>query len=222
MSSPNTTEGEITFNAPGTSQPSKTWYRVVGTLDTPPLIVLHGGPGAGHEYMTPLLILYEQYKIPIIFYDQIGYGRSTHFREKNGNAEFWTFGLFIQKLQNLVAHFNLHQLGFSILGQSWGGMLGGAFASLQPQGLKKLVLAGAPTSIPLYAQGCRYLLSQLPKDVRQTIEECEKRGDFKSPEYEAASGVFYGRHFCRIDPLPETVLAALHHLKEDSSAYLTI
>lgn len=101
-------------------------------------------------------------------------------------------------------------------------MLGGAYASSRPQGLKKLVLAGAPASIPLYAKGCRDLLAQLPKDVRETIEECERKGDFESPEYEKASGVFYGQHVCRLDPFPDLVLAAFQHLHEDSSAYLTM
>lgn len=121
MSPLHSAEGEIPFDAPGTSKPCKTWYKVVGKLETPPLIALHGGPGAGHEYMTPLVDLYEKNGIPIIFYDQIGCGRSTRFPEKVGDTSFWTFDLFTQELENLVTHFNLHQLGFYILGQSWGG-----------------------------------------------------------------------------------------------------
>ncbi|KAI1205004.1 proline iminopeptidase [Annulohypoxylon truncatum] len=222
MPPPSFIEGEIPFDAPGTSKPCKTWYKVVGDLTTPPLVALHGGPGAGHEYLTSLTDLHEKYKIPIIYYDQIGCGRSTRFPEKTGDDLFWTFNLFIQELENLVRHFNLHQLGFYILGQSWGGIFGGAYASSRPEGLRKLVLAGAPASIPLYAKGCRDLLSQLPKDVRETIEECERKGDFESPEYEKASAVFYGQHVCRLDPFPEPVMMAFQHLHEDPTAYLTI
>ena len=121
MAAPSIAEGEIPFDAPGTSKPCKTWYKVIGDLTTPPLVALHGGPGAGHEYMTSLTDLHDKYKIPVIYYDQVGCGRSTRFPEKNGDSSFWTFNLFLMELENLVKHFNLHQLGFYILGQSWGG-----------------------------------------------------------------------------------------------------
>ncbi|KAI0862846.1 proline iminopeptidase [Xylaria cubensis] len=222
MSESSIIEGELPFEAPGAGKPSKTWYKVFGRLQTPPLILLHGGPGAGHEYMAPIIDIYDKYKIPVILYDQIGCGRSTHFPEKNGDDSFWTFDLFTKELENLVTHLNLHQLGFYILGQSWGGMLGAAYASQRPEGLKKLILAGAPASIPLYAAGCRHLLSQLPQDVRTVIEECEKKGDYESEEYEAASLVFYKQHLCRLDPFPEPLLVSLGHLKEEPSAYITM
>ncbi|KAG2110010.1 L-amino-acid amidase, partial [Suillus discolor] len=34
----------------------QTWYKIVGDLvsGAHPLIILHGGPGILHEYMTPL------------------------------------------------------------------------------------------------------------------------------------------------------------------------
>lgn len=47
------------------------------------------GPGAGHEYLAPLADLWETYGIPTVLYDQIGCGRSTHFREKIYDNEFW-------------------------------------------------------------------------------------------------------------------------------------
>ncbi|KAJ2989797.1 hypothetical protein NUW58_g3287 [Xylaria curta] len=65
-------EGGLPFEAPGAAKPAKTWYKIVGGLEAPPLILLHGGPGAGHEYMTPIIDIYEKYKIPVILYDQIG------------------------------------------------------------------------------------------------------------------------------------------------------
>ncbi|KAI1105611.1 proline iminopeptidase [Jackrogersella minutella] len=222
MASPSAREGEVDFQAPGASKPCKTWYKVFGKLDSPPLIVLHGGPGAGHEYMVTLVDLYEKHKIPIILYDQVGCGRSTHFREKAGDESFWTMDLFIAELDNLVDHLQLREVGFSALGQSWGGIVVGAYASRRPKGLKKLIIAGGPASMPLYAQGCKYLLSQLPPDVRHTIEECERKGDYESEEFQKASAVFYSRHFCKINPLPEPVQVGFVHLKEDPTAYLTM
>ncbi|KAI0146965.1 proline iminopeptidase, partial [Xylariaceae sp. FL1272] len=218
----NAVEGRVSLQVPGSTKPAETWYKIIGDLDTAPLLAVHGGPGAGHEYLTPLTDLYDKYKIPIIFYDQMGCGRSTRFPEKNGDDSFWNFDLFLKELENLVDHLKLHELGFYLLGQSWGGMLGAAYACSQPKGLRKLILASSPSSIPLYAEGCRYLLSQLPADVQKVIKECEDKGDFESPEYEAACGVFYAKHLCRLDPFPEPLMASLSHLKEEPSAYMTM
>lgn len=217
--------GEVAFDAPGAGKPCKTWYKIYGSLEShpgPALVVLHGGPGAGHEYLSPLIDLYEKYNIPLVFYDQVGCGRSTHFREKIGDTTFWTFELFIQELDNLVDHLQLRTKGFCLIGQSWGGMLGGAYASLRPQGLKKLILAGAPASIPLLAKGARELLAALPKAARTTLEECDKRGDHESEEFENAAKEFYARHVCRLDPYPADVLCAFKNLKDDPSAYQTM
>ncbi|KAK4224350.1 L-amino acid amidase [Podospora fimiseda] len=185
---PEIREGEVDFDAPGAGKPSKTWYKIVGSLESgsTPLILLHGGPGAGHEYLSSLIDLYHKHGTPLIFYDQIGYK------------------------------------GFYILGQSWGGILAGAYASRRPKGLLKAVIHSGPASIPLYVKGCNDLLAALPPDVRRTLEDCERRGDHESEEFEKASAVFYGRHVCRLDPYPDDVLMAFKHLKEDPTAYLTL
>lgn len=218
-------EGEVAFDAPGANKPCKTWYKIYGDVSShqgPALIALHGGPGAGHEYLSPLIDIYEKYSIPVVFYDQVGCGRSTHFREKYVDTTFWTFELFIKELDNLLDHLQLREKGFYLLGQSWGGMLGGAYAALKPKGLKKLVLASAPASIPLMLKGERELLAALPEPVRTTLEECDKKGDHESEEFETAAKEFYGRHVCRLDPYPDDVLYAFKNLKDDPSAYHTM
>ena len=218
-----TTEGQVAFEAPNAGKPCHTWYKIVGILKPgiTPLITLHGGPGAGHEYLTSLVDIYEKYGIPVVFYDQIGCGRSTHLPEKKGDTSFWTFDLYKQELANLVNHLAL-QSGFHLFGQSWGGMFGGEFACSQPPGLRKLIISSGPASIPLLVKGYEPLIAGLPPDVRQTINDCIARGDYESDEFEKASAVFYGRHVCRLDPPPEEVTYAFKHLKEDPTAYLTL
>ncbi|KAI2626991.1 proline-specific peptidase [Hypomontagnella submonticulosa] len=219
------TEGEVAFDAPNAGKPCTTWYKVVGDLSKssdPVLIALHGGPGAGHEYLTSFTDLYEQYGIPIVFYDQIGCGRSTHFREKLKDDSFWTVDLFIAELDNLIDHLKLRDRGFYVSGQSWGGMLAGAYASRRPQGLKKLVIAGGPASFPLFVEYGKQLRAALPADVSEALEAGDRDGNYESPEYEKASAVFYKRYVCSLDPLPEPVTKAFENLKNDSTAYLTM
>lgn len=223
-----TTEGEVDFVAPGTDKSCKTWYKIVGELTSvttspPPLILVHGGPGAGHEYMLPFTDLYDKHGIPaVIFYDQIGCGRSTHFRDKMGDTSFWTFDLFIAELDNLIDHLRLRETGFDLLGQSWGGSLIGVYAARRPRGLRRVIIASGLASAPLYEQGCQPLLAALPPDARKIIQNCIRNGDYESEAFERASAEWNSRYLCRLDPLPDDLMAGFNHLKEDPTSYVTM
>src|SRR6058998_726702 len=73
----------------------------------------------------------------VVFYDQIGNGRSTHYEGRNG--DFWTVDLFVRELHNLVDALGIagrHHL----LGSSWGGFLAQEYALTHPPGLRSVVL----------------------------------------------------------------------------------
>ncbi|KAI1774362.1 Alpha/Beta hydrolase protein [Hypoxylon cercidicola] len=120
-----TSEGRVPFMIPGKIDvPCSTYYKVFGDLASgaPPVIALHGGPGGGHEYLLPFAELWPLYGLPVVFYDQIGCGASTHLPQMSGNADFWQESLFIAELANLIDHLKLRDgPGFHLLGQSWGG-----------------------------------------------------------------------------------------------------
>ncbi|MBX9928618.1 MAG: alpha/beta hydrolase [Gemmatimonadaceae bacterium] len=60
-----------------TTTPVPLYWCRYGPVGAPPLLVLHGGPGAHHDYLLPqLLTLAEEYDC--LFYDQRGGGRSRH------------------------------------------------------------------------------------------------------------------------------------------------
>ena len=119
-----TSQGKVPFTIPETDRQCETAYWVWGdptSTSPPPLIVLHGGPGAPGRDLMALARLYERYGIPSVHYDQIGCGLSTHFPHHKHNTSFWTISLFISELQNLLSHLKVEQ--YDLLGQSWGGML---------------------------------------------------------------------------------------------------
>lgn len=161
----------IPFEIPSTKQPAATWYKVLGKLDTPPLIVLHGGPGAGHEYVTPLADMHEKYQMPVIFYDQIGCGQSTRFPDKMGDDTFWTFDLFIKELENLVSYFKLHELGFYLIGQSWGGSKCPLACVMSLQG--RLILSPSARR-----RICRHQASRAPE-----ADSIERTGELSSVRF---------------------------------------
>jgi proline-specific peptidase len=125
----------------------KQWYTVFGTLPSPrgirPVVCLHGGPGVPHDCIRAIKNLYNTHNIPVIMYDQIGCGRSTHLPEKKGDQNFWVPELFLAELDNLLSHLRIRN-DYDLLGQSWGGNLAAEHAVLQPEGLKRLILADSP------------------------------------------------------------------------------
>lgn len=217
-----TSQGEIDFNPPSAGKPCKTWYTIFGDLKSGarPLICLHGGPGVPHNYLLPLKKLAQTRGIPVIFYDQLGCGKSTHLQEKNGDGTFWTVNLFLSELDNLLS--NLGIKDYDLLGQSWGGMLGACHAIRQPKGLHKLIISNSPASMELWVQAADKLREQLPKEIQDTLLKHEKDGTTDSEEYEKAMEGYYDLHVCRVKPTPEDLAASFALLKEDSTVYLTM
>ena len=215
-------EDTVPFEVPESGKPCKTWYRTIGSLSSPltPLIVLHGGPGACHEYMLPLQDLHTSYAIPIILYDQLGNGNSTHLPEKAGSQTFWTESLFIAELENLLTHLGIRT--FDLYGHSWGGMLASRYAAQNPSGLRNLVLSSAPASTELLLKGSDAMRAELPEEVQETLKRYEAACDFEAAEYEEACMVSYRKHLCRLSPWPQEVEAALAHLQDDPTVYLTM
>ena len=216
-------EAEVDFNPPGAGKACKTWYTIFGTLSsgTRPLICLHGGPGVPHNYILPIQNLWTTHGIPVIMYDQLGCGNSTHLPEKKGDVEFWTVSLFLSELDNLLSHLGI-QDDYDLLGQSWGGMLGSCHAIRQPKGLHKLVIADSPASMELWVQAADKLRADLPRDVQETLLKHEREGTTESKEYEDAMEVYYDRHVCRTKPKPKDFARAEELLKEDNTVFMTM
>ena len=122
-------------------QDYKTYYRITGDLKSanrPPVIVLHGGPGALHTYTLAMANLATEHRA-VIHYDQLGCGRSTRLPEKAGDGAFWTTELFLTELDGLLKHLGVKT--YYAIGQSWGGYLGFAHALQQPKGLRAFINA---------------------------------------------------------------------------------
>lgn len=203
------TEGTVSFRG------HETWYRVVGDGEATgklPLLCLHGGPGAPHDYLEPLERVAGTGR-RAIFYDQVGCGRSSRSDESMWNVE--TFVEEVGAVRDALGLERTH-----LFGSSWGGMLAMEYALTHPPGLASLVLSSSPASIPLWAEETRRLREELPEDVRRALDEHEAAGTTESPEYEAAAMAFYKRHVIRVDPMPDYVERTFVQLREKPSVYL--
>lgn len=218
-----TKTGTVPFKYASTGLEGETWYCIWGELsaDTVPLICLHGGPGVGHDYLLPISLIHGDFGIPVIMYDQIGCGRSMHFKDKKGDTTFWTPQLFMAELDNLKQHLGITT--FDLLGQSWGGMLAAQYATeKQPHGLRKLIIADSPTDMVTWVKVANRLREALPEDVQETLTRCEAEKKTDSEEYERAVLHFYAHHVCRVDPFPVEMMAALANVKHDGTVYETM
>ena len=201
-------------------QHGSTWYRVVGDLKSSktPVMVLHGGPGAGHNYCEPIADVLAQTGRAAVLYDQIGCGNSTHLPDKP--KEFWTPELFMEELVLLTEHLGISNK-YDIVGQSWGGMLGMQFAISKPKGLNAMVIADSPASMEVWVSEANKLRKELPPEVEATLLKHEAAETFEDPEYVEAVNVFYARHVCRI-PQPPYVLASFEQMTADPTVYHTM
>jgi proline iminopeptidase len=97
------------------------YWAAWGPADGARLLVLHGGPGAHHDYLLPqMLRLAERYRL--VFYDQRGGGRS-----KSEDRAPVTWRTHVEDLRRVVAELAVEPL--SLVAYSWGGLLALLYAT---------------------------------------------------------------------------------------------
>lgn len=206
------TEGRIAFHG------YHVWYRIVGDHDEPgklPLLCLHGGPGASHDYLQPLEAMAATGR-RVIFYDQLGGGNSDHPH----NPALWTVPLFVEEVGVVRQALGLQRV--HILGQSWGGMLAMEYALTQPRGLASLILADTPASMPQWVSEANRLRAELPLEVQQVLQKHEQAGTTDDPEYQKATDEYYHRYLYRGDTRPDYVQRSLDKLAQYPEVYNTM
>jgi len=192
----------------------KVWYRIVGDNDNAiPLLCLHGGPGAGHDYLLRMQALADER--PVIFYDQLGCGRS----DQPDDTSLWTVDRSVEEVDQVREALGLDRC--HLLGQSWGGWLSIEYMTRGASGIERLVLASTSASIPEFMAGARDLIEQLPEPHRSVLIELGDRGEYDHPDYLAAVEVFYHRHLCRMDPWPEALVQSGEQM-DGNPVYLTM
>ncbi len=198
---------------------NETWYRVVGDLQAgpTPVVICHGGPGAAHDYTEPIANL-SRFGRGCVLYDQLGCGKSTHLPD--APADFWTVQLFKDELVDLTRELGIAER-YAVVGQSWGGMLAMEHALDHPDGLRAIVVADSPASIPLWVEEANRMRADLPQDVQDTLTRHEADGTTETKEYADAVRVYYDRHLCRV-PWPDFVSRSFAQMDEDPTVYHTM
>ena len=185
---------------------NRIFYRSFGPeRDGPTLLGLHGGPGATHDYLTPLEDL-TRYGYRVVLYDALGCGES----ERVTDASLFTLSQDVRRLEGVRQALGLGRV--HLLGSSYGGLLALAYALEHPENLRSVVTTGGLANVPLASSEMERLKSELPPETLATLRSHEAKGEFQHPDYLRAVEVFYRRHVCRLDPWPEPVTYSLTHL----------
>jgi len=107
------------------------YYKALGV--GPPLVVLHGGPGASHDYFLPHLLPLARTN-RLIFIDERGSGRSQRLQD----TSLYTVEGDVEDVE--AVRVALHLGKISLLGHSCGGVLAQAYALKYQQNLSHLIL----------------------------------------------------------------------------------
>jgi proline iminopeptidase len=178
----------------------RVWYRIVGDGDAAPLLALHGGPGVPHDYLEPLAALADER--PVIFYDQLGCGRS----DRPNDVSLWRIERFVEELGQVRRALGLERV--HLFGHSWGGWLATEYLRTKPAGVVSLVMASSCFSVAQYLAEVTRLVENLPGDVRTVLRQHEQAGTTDSAAYQQAVEEFNRRHLCRMQPYPEAMQRA--------------
>jgi proline-specific peptidase len=179
------------------------WYSRVGE-GAVPLLTLHGGPGAGHDYLESLEALAENRTV--VYYDQLGCGRS----DRPDDPSLWKMERFVDEVDTVRRALGLEHV--HLLGQSWGGWLAIEYMLSGARGVLGLVLASTSASISQFVTEAERLKAALPPEVYETLRRYEDAGELHHPDYEDAVMEFYRRHLCRLDPWPDPLVRSVENL----------
>lgn len=152
------------------------YYEQCGNPQGKPVVILHGGPGAGCG--AKIRRFHDPRAYRIILLDQRGAGRSTPHADLVDNTT-WTLVADIEKLRE---HLGIDR--WQVFGGSWGSTLALAYAEKHPECVSELVIRGIFLLRRwelewFYQEGCSRLFPDAWEKYLEPIPEVE-RGDIIS------------------------------------------
>ncbi len=190
----------------------KVWTKRFGNNPRIKLLLLHGGPGATHEYFECMESFLPQEGIEFIYYDQLG----SAYSDQPQDTSLWDTPRFVEEVEQVRIALGLHRDNFYLLGHSWGGILAMEYALKYQQHLKGLIISNMMASAPRYdAYAEEVLAKQLDPAVLAEIRAIEARNDFENPRYmELLLPHFYNKFICRLplEEWPDPMMRAFNKL----------
>ena len=193
----------------------KVWTKRVGNNPALKVLLLHGGPGATHDYFEAFDSFLPAAGVEYYYYDQLGSGRSHN----PADSRLWDLARYVDEVEQVRTALGLGPDNFVLLGHSWGGILAIEYALRHGEELKGLVVSNMMSSAPAYTRYANdVLMPAMNQDDLAEIREIEAAKDFANPRYmELLVRSYYVDHILRMDPeeWPEPVNVAFALLNHD-------
>jgi len=187
----------------------KVWTKRVGQGPVK-VLLLHGGPGIGHEYFEAMESFLPEAGIEMYYYDQLG----VNFSDQPKDLSLWTLERYCEEVEEVRRGLGLDN--FVLYGHSWGGILAMEYALKYQQHLRGLVISNMTAGTTAYLKRTAALKEQMlsPADLAR-LNELEARQEYDSPEYTALMmEKLYPQMICRTKPWPNAVDRAFQHANE--------
>jgi proline iminopeptidase len=198
----------------------KVWTKRVGNSPTMKVLLLHGGPGATHEYFECFDSYFPNAGVEYYYYDQL----ESAYSDQPSDSSLWHLDRFVDEVEQVRRALGLDNSNFYLLGHSWGGILAIEYALKYPENLKGLVISNMVSSIPEYVKYANEVLApQLDPAVLSEIRALESNGEYTSPRYqELVFENYYPEHVLRmpLEKWPDPVNRAF--AKTNYDLYLTM
>jgi proline iminopeptidase len=158
----------------------KVWTKRIGNNPSLRVLLLHGGPGATHEYLEACDSYLPGAGIEYYYYDQLG----SAFSDQPDDASLWNLHRFVDEVEQVRQALDLSADSFVLYGHSWGGILAIEYALAHPDRLKGLVISNMMADVPAYNAYARDVLKPaMDQDALRKIEALEAAGDIENPRY---------------------------------------
>ena len=174
----------------------KVWTKRIGNNPALQVLLLHGGPGATHEYLEACDSFLPAAGVEYYYYDQLG----SAFSDQPEDGSLWELDRFVDEVEQVRQALALEPDSFVLYGQSWGGILAIEYALAHPDRLKGLVISNMMSDVPAYnAYAQDVLKPTMDQEALSEIESLEAAGDVENPRYmELLNTHYYVDHILRL------------------------
>jgi len=165
------------------------WVKRIGNNPRLRVLLLHGGPGATHEYLEGFDSFLPAAGIEYYYYDQLGSG----FSDRPDDPSLWELDRFVDEVEQVRRALRLDRDDFVLYGQSWGGLLAMEYALTHQRHLRALVVSNMMASVPAYnAYAENVLMPRMDAAALAEIKDIEAKGDLENPRY---MELLYEQHY---------------------------
>lgn len=184
------------------------WTKRVGNNPRLRVLLLHGGPGATHEYLEACDSYLPAAGVEYYYYDQLG----SAFSDQPDEPSLWQLDRFVDEVEQVRRALGLDRETFVLYGHSWGGILAMEYALAHQEHLKGLVISNMMMDVPAYNHYAEeVLMPAMDPGALREIRALEEAGDIENPRYMT---LLYAQHYVHhvlrlpVDQWPVSVVRA--------------